>query len=80
LFNVTPVLVMNRAEATEGSAVNGSQYVGIAYGTGPAVFVDGDEAGVGIFGGFLGAFGYGPGPIVVQEGVKDAADLFFNRI
>jgi hypothetical protein len=48
--------------------------------TGPAVFVDGDEAGVGIFGGFLGAFGYGPVPIVVEEGVKDAADLFFTRI
>jgi ABC-type lipopolysaccharide export system ATPase subunit len=30
LFNVTPVLVIDRAEVVEGSAVNGSQYVGIA--------------------------------------------------
>jgi hypothetical protein len=80
LFSVTPVLMINRAEVLERSAVNGSQSVGIAHGTGPAVFVDGDEAGVGIFGGFLGAFGYGPAPKVVEERVREAADLLFSRI
>jgi hypothetical protein len=68
---------------TEMVPVNGSQYVALTYGAGPAVFDQ--EKGLGFFGNFLRGFGYidnltGERPEAVESGIEEAADLYMKRM